>query len=63
MRFRISALIASFGATSSWLNLLPGSTAHWAALVELVGAWRENVSAPRTAATALDLPLLPPNVK
>ena len=56
-------MMASFGATSSWLDLLRGSTAHWVALVELVGASRKNVSASRTAETALDLPRLPPNVK
>ena len=29
MRFGIFALIVSFGATTSWLNLVPGSTTHW----------------------------------
>lgn len=31
MRFGVFALIVSFAATSAWLNLVPGSTAHWVA--------------------------------
>ena len=31
MRFGLVALIVSFAATSAWLNLVPGSTAHWVA--------------------------------
>ena len=55
MRLGSFALLVSFGATSSWLDLLPGSTTRWVALVELAGAWWESVSATRTAATTLDL--------